>query len=70
MPTAEQELLSEILVFIKRHGMSPTAFGMDVLGDPSLIPTLEEGRSPRLSTVRKIEAYMRGYRAAPQRRAS
>lgn len=61
MQTAEQKLLSAIRVFLRKWDMEPWRFGRLALNDPRFIDGLENGRSPSLRTVAKVEAFMGNY---------
>lgn len=64
--------MSTILKRIEAHlaltGMSPSAFGLEVMGDKNLIKRLRNGADLRLSTVAKIERVLGGGKAARSRR--
>lgn len=51
--------LTRIQEFLDRHRMSKSRFGLESVGDRSLIPQLEAGRDCRFSTIARIDAYMR-----------
>lgn len=55
------DLLSRVSRFLKRHGMRPTKFGRLAMKDPGFVRSLEEGRSPTIRTVERIEHFMKGY---------
>ena len=52
------KLLKRINAFLRRSGMPPTRFGMQALHDPQLIFDLRRGRTPRLPTRARLEAYL------------
>lgn len=53
------ELIAEIDAFLERTGMSPTAFGRTILGDPSFVPDLKHaGRCPSIRTTQKVRQFM------------
>lgn len=53
------ELIAEIDTFLERTGMSPTAFGRAILGDPSFIPDIKRaGRCPSIRTTQKVRHFM------------
>ena len=52
------DLIREIDAFCEARGVSRSSFGMNALGDPSLYPTLTDGRELRSSTLAKIRIYM------------
>jgi sulfate adenylyltransferase subunit 2 len=53
---------TEFLEAIEKHlaetGMSPTTFGKKAVGDPNFVFTLRNGRSPSLSLVERVQAFM------------
>ena len=57
-------LLAEIHAFLNETRMSRTAFGINALGSPNWLNSVENGRSPNLRNVEKVMTYMRDYRAA------
>jgi hypothetical protein len=55
----ETQLLERINAFRARHDdMAPTTFGRNATGEPQLIRSIENGRSPSLSVVNRILDYM------------
>jgi len=60
---SEPNLLSEIEKFLARDdvSMTPTEFGVAVLNDGKLIPTLRNGRRVWPETAQKIRAFMLEY---------
>lgn len=58
MFSAEQ-FLAEIDTFLRRTGMSATAFGKEALNDPSFVHDLRNGREPTLGVVRRVGEFMR-----------
>lgn len=55
----ETQLLERINAFRQRHDdMAPTTFGRNATGEPQLIRSIENGRSPSLSVVNRILDYM------------
>ena len=50
--------LSEVERFLSDTGIAATTFGGNVMADPNFIRQLREGRSPRLTTVEKVEGEM------------
>jgi hypothetical protein len=55
----ETQLLERINAFRERHDdMAPTTFGRNATGEPQLIRSIENGRSPSLSVVNRILDYM------------
>lgn len=68
---AVRTLIAEIEVFRKKTGMSITAFGTLSLNDPGFIPDLrEKGRTPSLSTMDKVRAFMSANATAPETEAA
>ena len=51
-------LIAEIEVFRAKNGMSSTAFGTLSLNDPKFVSDLHKGRTPSLSTMDKVRAFM------------
>lgn len=60
----QQQFAAEIADFLRDTGMKPTTFGRDALGDPSFVPTLEQGRAPNLRTIERARAFMEQHRSA------
>lgn len=58
-----QDLIDEIEAFCAARGMTVTRFGRDAVNDPALVQTLRAGRDLRMSTFRRIRAFLT---AAPQ----
>ena len=52
------DLLAEIAAYCAARGVSRSGFGQGAVGDPSLIPGIEEGRELRSRTIRAIRHYM------------
>ncbi len=69
VPT-DTELLERIHAFCAAHGMPPSTFGRNALGDGSLIANLEAGRSLTLRKAVKVARFMREYRPSPQQEAA
>lgn len=53
-------LLSRIERYLKATRTPPTRFGREALGDPCFVFDLRDGREPRLTTVRRVNAYLDG----------
>ncbi|MCK1520201.1 hypothetical protein [Bradyrhizobium sp. 17] len=53
-----RSLMAEIDAFRSRTGMSATAFGTLSLNDPKFVSDLNKGRTPSLSTLDKVKAFM------------
>lgn len=52
------DLLAEIAAFCAARGVSQSAFGLNAVGDPSLIPGIKCGRELRRRTVERVRRYM------------
>lgn len=52
------DLLSRILLFLRRSGMRTTTFGRLAANDPRLVEDLLRGREPRTSTAVRIHAWL------------
>lgn len=57
------DLLMRIDEFLEATGMAPSSFGQAACSDPSFIADLRAGREPRSATRRRVEKFMRDYRA-------
>ncbi|WP_406586420.1 hypothetical protein [Asaia lannensis] len=62
-------ILPDVEAFIARVGMSATAFGSSVNGDPRLVHDLRTGRELRRKTREKIAAFITA-EALPQKDAT
>ncbi|ANW00667.1 hypothetical protein LMTR13_11310 [Bradyrhizobium icense] len=62
-------LIAEIEVFRGKTGMSSTAFGTLSLNDPKFVSDLHKGRTPSLSTMDKVRAFMQANDRAPSEHA-
>lgn len=51
-------LLRAIERHISRHGIAPTRFGRDAVGDPRLVHDLRRGREPGRRMVERVTRYM------------
>lgn len=71
MSTERDKLLNEIDQFQAVSGLSDTAFGAEALNDPNWLFRFRKGGDPKLGTVDKVRAFMRGWRpkSHPNRRA-
>lgn len=59
----ESRFTSHVLRFCERYNMSKTAFGQRAVGDGGFVPDLSAGRrSPTLSTVGRVLAFMAEHR--------
>lgn len=52
------ELIERIDAFLSRHAMAETTFGRRATGEPALVSTLRDGRSPSLATLNRLAAFM------------
>jgi hypothetical protein len=59
-------LLDDIGSFLSDHGLSESQFGVLAVNDKNLIPDLRGGRDIRMSTLDKVQRFMRTYRPEPQ----
>jgi len=57
MLTADS-FLAEIDAFLRRAGVTATAFGKAAVGDPNFVGDLRAGRMPGLRTVQKVGDYI------------
>ena len=53
-----RRLLDEISDYRARNNLDRTKFGILAANDGHLIPRLQSGRLPRLTTIDKVRAYM------------
>lgn len=51
-------LILRIDRYLRARRMAPTRFGREALGDPNFVFNLREGRCPRPSTVKRVEAWL------------
>ena len=58
MTDSAQALRNAIESFIAKRELSPTGFGRAAVGNPSFVPALMRGRSPRLATADRALAFM------------
>jgi hypothetical protein len=64
--TQSERFLEAVEAFLTRSGMTATAFGTAALNDPSFVPNLRNGRSPRLALVDKVHAFIQAHDSPPQ----
>lgn len=64
MTTPAQTFLAEIEAFLKRSGMSATAFGRTALNDPNFVHDLRDGRMPNLGLVGRVHEFIRSQEAS------
>ena len=55
-------LLDDIEAFLETHGMSPTRFGDDALGDRHFVKQIRQGRRVWPETEAKARRFMATYR--------
>jgi len=53
-----RKLIDEISDYRARNNLDRTKFGILAANDGHLIPRLQSGRLPRLTTIDKVRAYM------------
>lgn len=51
-------ILLRIERYLRAHRMTPTRFGRRALGDPNFVLNLRDGRQPRETTLRRLEAWL------------
>ena len=51
-------LLDLIESYLRSSRTSPSRFGREVVNDPRFVFNLQEGRTPRPSTVRRVKAWL------------
>lgn len=66
---SDRDLLEQIEGFIEKHGIAPSRFGLEAMGDGALIPQLREGRSLSLRNARRIADFMVNYPSTADRAA-
>ena len=60
--TSDAELLTQIERFCATHGIRPTTFGRQAIGDGNLISSMRQGkRSLTLKTAARVIEFMAGY---------
>lgn len=57
MITREQ-FVGRVEAYLERTGSKHFEFGREVLGDPSFVRDLRNGRTPRLDTILKVLAFL------------
>ncbi len=65
---AMSNLISEIETFCAKHSMSEWQFGEAVLNDRHFLRQLRTGRDLRMSTLERVQTFMREY--SPQQSAA
>ena len=55
----EIALLGRVRAYLEASGITPSAFGKLVCGDPKLVSDIEKGREIRLATATRIEIELR-----------
>jgi 2,4-dienoyl-CoA reductase-like NADH-dependent reductase (Old Yellow Enzyme family) len=58
-----ERLQRRVEAFLKRTGLSATAFGVAALKDPNFVTEMRNGRSARDKTVERVESFMKGYKS-------
>ena len=48
------EFLDQIEAFLKKHSIAPSTFGRLLMGDPTFVFHLREGRRPNIDTCARI----------------
>lgn len=61
------ELIEEIDAFLKRSGMTQSAFGLRALNDSHFVRRLREGKDVRLRTVARLRQFMRDFERQQQK---
>ena len=56
---SKEEILASVAAFRARHGMAETRFGRDATGEPQLIKSIEDGRSPSHDVLLRMQEFMR-----------
>jgi Meiotically Up-regulated Gene 113 (MUG113) protein len=59
-PSEVIPLANEIEVFLRKTGMSATAFGIQAANDPQLVHELRKGRECRKATRNRVAAFIEG----------
>lgn len=57
-------LLNEIDSFLRKTGMTATAFSKAAMGDPNFVRDLRSGREPRARLVQRARDYMESHLSA------
>lgn len=55
---SHDEVVELIDTFLSRHDMAPSRFGRDAFGEPQFVSSVRNGRTPGLSTLRKMRKFM------------
>lgn len=55
------DILTRIEAFLERHEMPPSTFGREATGEPQLIKSMREGRSPSHRVLERIGTFMADY---------
>ena len=61
----DRSLLERIDAFLDQHGMKPSRFGREAMGDGALIQHLRAGRSLSLRNAEKVVLFMENYQPDP-----
>jgi hypothetical protein len=54
-----KKLLREITTYCKRNDLDRTRFGLLAVNDGHLVPRMQAGRQPRLSTIDKVRRFIK-----------
>jgi hypothetical protein len=68
--THAEQFVADVEAFLKRSGMSPTAFGVAVLKDPNFVTDLRTGRMPGLGLVDRVHDFINTKDAESQSEAA
>ncbi len=55
-------MLWQVERFLRKTGLTATAFGRLAAGDPRLVADMRNGRTPRAAMERRLEHFMNTYR--------
>lgn len=70
MRTMSERFLVRVEGFLASSGLKPSEFGRQSVGDPNFVLNLRRGRSPRLTTVDRVLAFMAEVEKGEARRRS
>lgn len=70
IPLSVDPLLAVVEEFLIAEGMTPTAFGISAMADPTFIPELRRGRECRRATRARAIEFMESHRASASRAAA
>jgi hypothetical protein len=60
-PTALAEFHKRVEAYLSRTGMKPSLFGLLACKDQSFVSDLGNGREPKLSTIERVDQFMRDH---------